>query len=164
MMPLNSATQEVKPTMSTRRKAQRQQRFLEVRQKTQMMLGDDTATFVVNNNPNESISGALTKIIEPYRQFANNKPQLEKLLLVAMVAWNTTVVPENDAKKLLKMLIGQMKMSDVEDQAFFIGLIAEFVSRKQQFYPNDKRLIVSTTVRETKGRFDIQAASTHLQD
>jgi hypothetical protein len=146
--------------MSTRRKIQRQNRFSSLEQQTKMVLGDPDAQFVVNNNPSQALSGALLKLIEPYRQYTDGKDQVEKMLMVAMTAWNSTVVSPAAAKKLLKAMLEEV--GDSESQALFASLVVQMVATKEQLFASDKRLIISFEVKERKNRYDVQVTSTNL--
>jgi hypothetical protein len=113
---------------------------------------------LVNPEGEISISDAISKIIAPYRDMAQDYESFHKLVTVACAAWNATILP---VEKRESMLADMRKlMPDQESREDFTEIVKELMKRKNRLYPKVNRMIVQFKVTNRKNDFHIAIAST----
>jgi hypothetical protein len=113
---------------------------------------------MVNPEGEISISDAISKIIAPYRDMAQDYESFHKLVTVACAAWNATILP---VEKRESMLADMRKlMPDQESREDFTEIVKELMKRKNRLYPKVNRMIVQFKVTNRKNDFHIAIAST----
>ena len=116
------------------------------------------AKYLVNPEGEISVSDAISEIIKPYRDAAQDYQSFHKLVTVACAAWNATILP---AKKRESMLADMRKqMPDQQSREDFTAIIKELMKRKNRLYPKVNRIIVEFKVTNRKNDFHIAVAST----
>ena len=113
---------------------------------------------LVNPEGEISISDAISKIIEPYRDAAQDYKSFHKLVTVACAAWNATILP---VEKRESMLADMRKlMPDQQSREDFTEIVKELMKRKNKLYPKANRMIIQFKVTNRKNDFHIAIAST----
>jgi hypothetical protein len=113
---------------------------------------------LVNPEGEISISDAISKIIAPYRDKAQDYESFHKLVTVACAAWNATILP---VEKRESMLADMRKlMPDQQSREDFTTIVKELMKRKNRLYPKVNRMIVQFKVTERRNDFHIAIAST----
>jgi hypothetical protein len=106
-----------------------------------------------------SMSDAISKLIEPYKQDAPDYNSFNNLVTFACIAWNTSILPDEKREKalqeMLKVLPGTLK-----DRRDLYLLLTELMERKRSLFPNVSRMIVEHKVTEQGDTFHIAIAST----
>ena len=105
------------------------------------------------------MSEVLIDFIEPYVEYAETYEAYQKLVMVAIVAWNTTLLPEKKQKAMVKKMIKSLSLprSDARDMK---GIIEELIARKNRHFAEHTRTIVDYQVTETRDGFHLSVAST----
>lgn len=140
-----------------------QQRGLEKLQKKlqEGPLGDKFAGLVMNPKGEVKMSEVLEAFIEPYLGSAQNHSQQEKLLEIAVIAWNLAIMPESDRLSMLDQIIKEgLENKDSLAQQEAREIIDEMIARKQKFFANNKRYIIDFQFQDTGKQFHLSVAST----
>jgi hypothetical protein len=113
---------------------------------------------LVNPEGEISISDAVSKIIAPYRDMAQDYKSFHKLVTVACTAWNAAIMP---VEKRESMLADMRKlMPDQQSREDFTVIVTDLMKRKNKLYPKVNRMIVQFKVTDRKNDFHIAIAST----
>lgn len=113
---------------------------------------------LINPEGEISISDAVSKIIAPYRDTAQDYKSFHKLVTIACTAWNASILP---AKERESMLADMLKlMPDQQSREDFTEIVKELMKRKNRLYPKVNRMIVQFKVTERRNDFHIAIAST----
>ena len=113
---------------------------------------------LVNPKGELSLSDAISKIIAPYRQDAPDYDAFDKLVAVACVAWNSTILPDDKRDGMLADM--RANMPDKQSREDFMAIVTELMKRKKKLYPNVNRMIVKFKVTDLGNDFHIAIAST----
>jgi hypothetical protein len=113
---------------------------------------------LVNPEGEISISDAISKIIAPYRDTAQNYSSFYKLVMIACTAWNAAILTVEKREKMLSDM--RKSMPDQQSREDFTEIVKELMKRKNRLYPNVNRMIVEFKVTERKNDFHIAIAST----
>ena len=133
--------------MAKRKK--RKQRKLYESLKTELIknvpLGD--AKIVVQPSGETKMSEVLLEFVEPYSQYWRTKEELNKLLGVAVIAWNAALLPGNERKKIIE---NALKAAPPEIRQDMKAIVDEMIQRKETHFAHNKRLIMNYQVTMTK--------------
>ena len=113
---------------------------------------------LVNPEGEISISDAISKIIAPYRDMAQNYESFHKLVTLACAAWNATILPAAERESMLADM--RQLMPDQQSREDFTAIVKELMKRKNRLYPKVNRMIVQFKVTERRNDFHIAIAST----
>jgi len=113
---------------------------------------------VVNPEGELSISDAISKIIAPYRDTAQDYKSFNKLMTVACAAWNATILPADKRESMLADM--RNLMPDQQSREDFTEIVKELMKRKNKLYPKIDRMIVQFKVTDRGNDFHIAVAST----
>jgi hypothetical protein len=109
----------------------------------------------------ESMSDALKEFIEPYRDLAKTNEAMRKLLSMGLVAWNAAILPEQEGQALIDDTIASL--SDVtsrQDQADLRELFNKMIQRKQEYFADNRRMMISFEVIDTGQGYRLNVLST----
>lgn len=96
---------------------------------------------VVVRPSREKMSEVLLEFIEPYMGFAKTDEDHKKLIDLAVVAWNASLLPESEKK--LEELFGRLSLPDPERLRSFVQSMME---RKKRYFSDNKRFIMTYEV------------------
>jgi hypothetical protein len=85
------------------------------------------------------MSEVLKAFIAPYREFANTEEAFRKLLVTAVIAWNTALFPAKERKAHLEKML---EAFPEEVRADGRAIISELVERKENYFSEYKRMII----------------------
>jgi hypothetical protein len=88
----------------------------------------------------EKMSEVLLDFIRPYENTWQTEEQLQKLLVVAIVAWNAAVAGGSQGEELIRSTMATLPPDAQED---FLTIIVALVERKQRFFADNTRLIIN---------------------
>jgi hypothetical protein len=115
--------------------------------------GFDEMSILINPEDQEPLSDRLPEILGDFlMDMATNKEEMERLLFLAVTAWNATVVPEDLQQELFERTIGELPEEIHE-------LVFAMMERKRQLYPDDHRYVVDFQVDDLGDTFHISVAS-----
>ena len=113
---------------------------------------------LVNPEGELSISDAISKIIAPYRDTAQDHDSFNKLVTIACAAWNATILPADKRESMLADM--RNLMPDQQSREDFTEIVKELMKRKNKLYPKVDRMIVQFKVTDRGNDFHIAVAST----
>jgi hypothetical protein len=113
---------------------------------------------LINPEGEISISEAISKIITPYRDMAQDYESFHKLVTVACAAWNATILPVEKRESMLADI--RKLMPDQQSREDFTAIVKELMKRKNRLFPKVNRMIVQFKVTERRNDFHIAIAST----
>lgn len=113
---------------------------------------------MINPEGELSISDAISNIIAPYRDTAPDYQSFNKLVMVACVAWNASILPAEKREELLADM--RKTMPDQQSREDFTEIIKDLMKRKNKLYPNVDRMIMEFKVTDRGNNFHIAVAST----
>ena len=115
--------------------------------------------FLFNPKGEISMSDAISQLIEPYKDDAPEFNSFNNLVTFACIAWNTSVLPEDQRNealgKMVAVIPGRMK-----DRLDTLALLTELMERKRKLFPNITRMIMEHKVTDQGNNFHIAVAST----
>jgi len=113
---------------------------------------------LINPEGEISISDAISKIIAPYRDTAQDYASFHKLVTIACTAWNASILPVAERESMLADM--RKLMPDHQSREDFTAIVKELMKRKNRLYPKVDRMIVQFKVTDRKNDFHIAIAST----
>lgn len=103
------------------------------------------------------MSEVLNQFVEPYLEEARTKQDYEKLLMLAIMAWNTALLPEDTREeKLEKILVESVSPIPKEIKGFIYALI----ERKERYFHQYKRGILNFELSDTGHDYHLSVIST----
>jgi hypothetical protein len=118
--------------------------------------------FLFNPRGEISMSDAISKLIEPYKQDAPDYNSFNNLVTFACIAWNTSILPEEKRGKALQEML-KMFPGTLKDRHGLYLMLTELMDRKRSLFPNVSRMIVEHKVTDQGDTFHIAIASTPEQ-
>jgi hypothetical protein len=95
---------------------------------------------VIQNPPGEEkMSEVLREFLDPYWDIPDNEEAMRKLITTAIVAWNTTLLPEAERAESLSKMVGALPE---EARTDFYAIVDEMMARKEKHFARYTRLIV----------------------
>jgi arylsulfatase A-like enzyme len=119
--------------------------------------GWENQEFVYDPQPAEKMSEVLRDFIEPYIEFADNAEAMRRLITVALVAWNTALLPKAEQAESLKQVSEALPADVVDD---FYAIVAEMIERKNTLFAEYTRTILDYELTDTGDSYRISVIST----
>ncbi len=113
--------------------------------------------FTPTPNGAHKMSEVLTEFIEPYAAGATTGERYRKLLAVAVVAWNASLFPPKERRQMLDSIIDEAMPYGAEDMKL---VIQELIQRKERYFSEITRAILSYEVTMTKDGSHLSVAAT----
>ena len=105
------------------------------------------------------MSDAISQLIEPFRDDAPDYNSFSILVTIGCIAWNTSILPENQRGDALGKMIDVIP-GKMEDRLEILSLLGELMERKRRLFPNNSRMIIEHKVTDRGKDFHIAIAST----
>jgi hypothetical protein len=105
----------------------------------------------------EKMSEVLTDFIEPYADLCKTEEELNKLLDVAIVAWNAALVQGDERDKLLRDILGTVPPDARPDLS---AILTDLIRRKETYFASNMRMILSYEVTMGPDGFRLNVLST----
>jgi hypothetical protein len=115
--------------------------------------------FLFNPKGEISMSDAISQLIEPYKADAPDYNSLRNLVTFACIAWNTSILPEEQRTEALDKML-EIIPGKIKDRLETFALLTELIERKRKLFPNISRAIIEHKVTDEGGNFHIAIAST----
>lgn len=127
--------------------------------KVQKMMGKEGATFETATREEDKLSHAVIQVAKP---FLDQDPDLfEKILMVAITAWNLSFHPDEDREKRMWEFIEKFGRTP-EDRQGFRHILETLLTRKREMFPHDDRYIVNFQFSEDPDRNILNVAGLHI--
>ena len=115
---------------------------------------------VFTDTENPKLSTVLLEFIEPFNKDAPTREAYEKLITMAIIAWNAAILSGKERKSLVDVCInaivestGEEWRRDAEDTMFIL------IKHKEHYFPDDQRFIVDYRLDETDKEYHLVVAS-----
>lgn len=142
-----------------------QKRLKELQQKfKEGPFSDQFADMVINPKGEVKMSDVLQAFVEPYLYFIDDWSEQEKLFHLAVIAWNLSLMPENERPAMIDGFMKvALKGNDPLLQQDARKIIDELIARKQELFDEHKRFIFDLDLQDAGEKFHISVASTLLE-
>jgi len=108
------------------------------------------------------MSEVLGEFIEPYAEFAPTTDAYRKLVAIAAVAWNAALFPEERRQAMIEDVLekGLRSGGYQGDLAEMKAIVRQMIDRKERYFSECKRMIISFEVVDTGDKYRLMVAST----
>ncbi len=104
------------------------------------------------------MSEVMIDFIDPYTTHTETYDAYNKLVMLAIMAWNAALLPRNERKTLLDRSISKMPISRTEKKELR-RLLGVLIERKDKHFADYTRTIMDYQITETKNNFHLSIAS-----
>lgn len=120
-----------------------------------------SSEFVLNPEGEAKMSEVLEDFIAPYKQQADSEEAMQKLLTVAVVAWNASFFSESEQQEQIETMLAEgMPGASEQLKTEFKDIVNQFISRKKRYFSEYKRLIIDFDLKKIGGKYHLSVAST----
>ena len=105
------------------------------------------------------MSEVLWEFVAPYMPLAPEREAVEKLLTLAIAAWNMTLFPVAERAQRLRELSTTLP---AEARTDFLALIEEMTTRKARYFAQHTRYILNYELTERRASYHLNVLSTLL--
>ena len=119
--------------------------------------GWDNYTIMPRLPQTEKMSEVLWEFLAPYMPLAPDREAVEKLLAMAIAAWNVTLFPVGERAQRLRELSTTLP---AEARTDFLELIQEMMIRKERYFAQNTRYILNYELTERRGSYHLNVLST----
>src|SRR5215831_16721537 len=121
--------------------------------------GWDNYTILPRLPQTEKMSEVLWEFVAPYMPLAPEREAVEKLLAMAIAAWNVTLFPVGERAQRLRELSTTLP---AEARTDFLALIREMMIRKERYFAQNTRYILNYELTEGRESYHLNVLSTLL--
>lgn len=108
-------------------------------------------------NERRKMSENILHLAEPLLEHSENE---EGALSLATIAWNLSLIPEDERGSMLEKLLRQAAETDPEMEHGMRVLLMDLVERKLELYPDDRRMILGHELSQTGENSKLNVVST----
>ena len=117
--------------------------------------------FVIEPSGEVKMSEVLTDFIEPYLEFANTEEDHRKLLMLAIVAWNTSMLSEEEQQDMVDMVFDEVMSKATEEvKTDLREIMSMLIARKKTYFSEYTRMILDFELTDMGGNYHLSVAST----
>lgn len=102
------------------------------------------------------MSEVITDFIQPFLEFAADEEAREFIVMSAIMAWNTNLLPPNEQKKFIKKFRKELGFIDAK---LFKSILSAMADYKKENYPELKRYILDYQLLHTKDSMHLNVVS-----
>ena len=107
----------------------------------------------------QAMSAALVELIEPYRDEVSSLDGYRTLVTIGAVAWNLALFPEDERQNHFDQAAREIGPGDEMSE-----MVLALSRRKEQRFPDERRMIVSHEVSETATGYHLVAVSAGFEE
>jgi len=109
------------------------------------------------------ISTVFTEFIDPFTEYATNQAGYIKLIGLGVCAWNAALLPEDERRTLMNGVVQDVFGNMSEKQRADLNyLLDSLIQRKTQYFPDDRRYILSYHLEDTGTGYRLMMVSTMM--
>src|SRR3954465_15468565 len=86
------------------------------------------------------MSEVLLEFLAPYSEYWRNEEQFKKLLAVALVAWNASLLPGSERADFIQRMVATVPPEVRQDMR---SIVDEMIQRKEAYFADERRNIIS---------------------
>ncbi len=121
--------------------------------------GWDNYTVLHNLPQTEKMSEVLWEFLAPYTPLAPDREAMEKLLAMAIAAWNVALFPVEERAQRLRELRTTLP---AEARMDFLALMREMMARKERYFAQNTRYVLNYELTERREGYHLNVLSTLL--
>jgi hypothetical protein len=136
-------------TMSARKRPialvlqeKQQKRLRRLKRQHAQSVSSDSSHVVIDPPGLEKMSDVLEEFVDPWMTSAETTDGYRRLLTLGMAAWNAALLPADKRAAFIEELAGNGRIP-AEGRPMFRSIIQEMIDRKQAFFSENTRAIVS---------------------
>lgn len=119
---------------------------------------ENQITFI--DTPGKKLSAVLIEFIAPYDDPSYNEHAYDKLITMAVIAWNAAILEGKERKQFVNEAIASIvEITGEEWRKGAEDTLAMMINRKEQFFADDKRFVVEYSWTETKSHRHLAVAT-----
>jgi hypothetical protein len=118
---------------------------------------DGKEVTIIESADGVKMSEVLKAFIQPYMDFADTEESFKKLVTIAVVAWNISLLPRSEQVKSVNDLL---KSLPPDVRADTKSILRELMRRKKKYFAEFRRMIIEFEVVDTKNGFHLTVIST----
>ncbi|SRR5579883_163044 len=112
----------------------------------------------------EKMSEVLLEFIEPYREYVDTKAAMKRLIGMAVMAWNTSLEPENEQEEMVEEIVNEIVKDDDEElKKQAKQILEELITRKKSYFSENKRMIMDVTINKKAGKDQLSVISNLIE-
>lgn len=109
------------------------------------------------------ISAVFLAFIDPFKKYATTSAAMEKLVVLGICAWNAGVIPEAERQKLMDGVVRNVLAQAREEWRRDLDyILTSLLKRKEQFFADDHRYILTYHLEDTGANYHLSMVSTTL--
>ncbi|RQW02016.1 hypothetical protein EH222_14145 [candidate division KSB1 bacterium] len=118
---------------------------------------DGKEVVIVESADGVKMSEVLEAFIAPYMEFAETEESFEKLVTIAVIAWNTSLLPRLAQTKSINDLLTSLPPETRTDAK---SIVRDLIRRKRKHFGKIRRAIIDFEIADTRDGFHLMVAST----
>lgn len=112
---------------------------------------------VIQNPPGQvKMSEVLRQFIDPYWYIPDDEESMQKLMVTALVAWNTALLPQVERVDHLAQIAEALPQ---ETHADFYAIVEEMIERKEKYFAQYERTIIDYELVDRGGDYQLSVIS-----
>ena len=116
---------------------------------------------VIDPSGAERMSEVLLEFVEPYLEFADTEETYQRLLMVAVMAWNASLFPEGEGQDMIDRVLQKATPAVPEELKTDLGeIVSMLIARKRRDFSEYTRAIVDFELTDTGSGYRLLVAST----
>ena len=114
---------------------------------------------IIEGKQDNKLSEAIIDFAEPLLSRCPSPAMQKRALALAILIWNISLLPPNDAARYLADLTQELAGNDKQEREEIKEILEFMMHRKQTFFPDDRRLVTAYNITRLKdGRFHLDVA------
>jgi hypothetical protein len=102
------------------------------------------------------MSDIIIQFIKPYNDLAQTYEAQMKLVTVAIIAWNASLLPEDKARAMIDRVLDNLPLAEGEHT---MDVIKQLMERKKRYFADYKRPVMDFQLTEDEDEFHLSVAS-----
>ena len=111
----------------------------------------------------EKMSAVILQFVEPYKSQATSIQAFEKLIVLAMTAWNAALLEGAARQQMIEGVKETILSSSGQEWNQALDqVLTQLIQRKERDFADNKRFIIDYRVSESEDEYNLAIASTPL--
>ena len=104
------------------------------------------------------MSAVVWDFIEPYKEYAPTYEALGRLIVLAILAWNASMLPDDKAKAMVEGVVNSQPLSQ-SDHDMMIDVVEDLIERRKEYFAHYTADILDYKLTETEDEFRLAVVS-----
>ena len=106
----------------------------------------------------DKMSAVVWDFIEPYKEYAPTYEALGRLIVLAILAWNASMLPDDKAKAMVERVVDSQPLSQ-SDHDMMINVVEDLIERRKKHFADYTADILDYKLTETEDEFRLWIVS-----